>query len=424
MLLTQQELKIIARAEKWQFDLSLNWHKSLLELLPIFEQQLTELIQQLKSIVSRNISLNSLNEDLTRCRSQLVRLNHTRQSLANEFHGLCQQLPEIFVQAPYAVQEYIKFYQGSVILTQKKLWETIRSDLAYYRSVCAIQSPHSHNQLANLIAETPVFLDAIDSGRLPLGEEMGHLAIARLHDIKDSHEKPFAGYASRLLRGLLGFSHSDNIYYFDHDALEREIIKLKLYAFQFPENKIAWIGTARAVNAMIREHPGQGAYFNPDSHHHTWALNRAWLHAAAAMNFEFLLVEQHYPSVENAILSNRPAELFAELVKEARDETHTSQYSGHQGPTATPQEMLVLLELGYRGKKNPDCSLQLFKPKRIHSIDHADDPPSPTKHVFKRTHTSPELFRAAPLPPLSDPHDHFRAPSPPRLTPRKLFSDE
>lgn len=297
----------------------------------------------------------------------------------------------------------------STATAHHRTWNQLKENLIDLSNLPSLQK-HKQNSLGALL-ETKIhdFMRAVESGELPIGAEIGHLAIQRLRHIASTSNVPtrFKREANTTLKhSLTGIS--DSLLHCDNEALKKEIWKLALYALLNPDQKIAWIGTARAVNAAIKNKKPIAMYFNPTDKCHTWELNRAWLQAAVKLGYEFKLVEQHFPNIESAIFSGNPAFLVAELAKEIRPRNKASQYNSSYGsPTATPQEMLVLMELGCVGKKNPDGSISLLPPQR----KEAESVQTLRVAKLKRNHSCPDFFKAAPPPMLTKTKHHFESPS-------------
>ncbi|MHB1949336.1 MAG: hypothetical protein ACYCQI_14620 [Gammaproteobacteria bacterium] len=193
-------------------------------------------------------------------------------------------------------------------------------------------------------------------------------------------------------------------------ALQIEINKLKLHAKLYPGNKVVWLGTGYAVYTMMEQCSGKGAYLNSDETLWTWELNRQWMLAAAKMNFEFLLIEQHFPNIEKAILSGDAILFLAELTKQIRDKGESTQYSRRFSPTFTQMEILALLEMGCHGRKNPDGSLSLVPSQRIVQEEYT----CPKKSILslRRHHSCPDFYKSAPLPPYPNKRDRLFLPDP------------
>lgn len=180
------------------------------------------------------------------------------------------------------------------------------------------------------------FLESIERGTLPIGEEIGLLALQRLKDIAaTSTSRDNQREARKYLKNIGGLSEniSDSQFHYHPSALKGEIYKLALHALQHPDNKIALLGTARAVNAMGSAINNVGIYLNCEEDLYTWELNRAWMQAAAAMGYTFHLVEQHFPDIEQAIISGDPFLLLTQLAREIRSAETKTQYTRGDSPS-------------------------------------------------------------------------------------------
>jgi len=190
-----------------------------------------------------------------------------------------------------------------------------------------------------------------------------------------------------------------------------ELIKLSIHAKLYPHHKIAWIGTARAVDATIRNNQDDFAvYYNPESKYNTWELNRAWIQTAAILKYTFFLVEQHFPNIERTIISGSSTKFILELVKEVREEKVRSQYTRGDSPTAASQEALLLLMLGYRGYKDEENHLMMSPPATYYPILGLQEDNGNVVGRLRRSHSCPDFFRAAPPPPFEKLQENFEIP--------------
>lgn len=232
-----------------------------------------------------------------------------------------------------------------------------------------------HNSLVHLLKSSDSeLIEAIEYGQLALEGEIGNLIIQRLKDIRyagnsssDYAELDLAPHnlstlAAKIINRTLGANSKENPFYCDFDALYIELTKLALHAKLHPNNKKVWLGTARSVFAIIGEKINReiGTYLNCDDSRWSWHLNRLWLQAALSLGFKLELVEQHYPNVEAALLSRDGGASFVqELLRQVRENTKdTSQYNGSDAPTATAQEVLVLLDM--RGIPNKGVNNRIY----------------------------------------------------------------
>lgn len=315
-----------------------------------------------------------------------------------------------------------------------KTWSTIRPKLKELAQKLELKQYENNSLAFLLIPDDKEFLKEFEQGNFT-GEEIGFLAVQRLREIAGSPiskeiTKEMKGKANEL---ILSVSSSSEWYKYNSEALDKEIIKLVLHSLLHPNSKIVWLGSARPVSAMIKStkldakgdrkeerKAGEGIYLNCDDSEWSWELNRAWLQTAAIMGFEFRLVEQHFPEIEKAILSGESANLLQQLAKEIRSDTTPTQYSGKTSPTATPQEILALMDMGCVGRKNPDGSLSLALPKK--SFDDEKAYISKSGVSLKRSHSAPNLFRSAPPPKYADRKKHFEEPTPSPITRKRQIT--
>lgn len=290
-----------------------------------------------------------------------------------------------------------------------KTWMTIQPKLQQLNQVFDLKKNENNILSLLLNPSDESFLKSLAKrGQMSFGDEIGFLALQRLKAIASAENNPF--WMKSAANTLISIAcQKQELYRIKNEALEKEIINLAIFALLNPDNKRIWLGTARAVNAAIENWPGKAAYFNPAFKDNSWELDRAWLLAAVQLGYEFCLVEQHFPEVEKAILSGDPSCLIEQLAKEIRP-TGTSQYNGGNSSTATPQEILVLLEMGCVGRKNPDNSLSLVRPQNARCAEDAFLNKNGALRL-KPNHSCPDLFKAAAPPPLSHPKQHFCAPT-------------
>lgn len=150
---------------------------------------------------------------------------------------------------------------------------------------------------------------------------------------------------------------------------------------------------------------------NPESGQQTWELDRAWILAAAAMGYTFYLVEQHFPEIEKAILSGDPSQLLLQLANEIRQPSVSSQYTRGDSTTATTQEILLLMELGYSGYKDEEGRLFLQPPSACHPFEApANNSERLDYPKFLRSHSFHLFSRSAPPPPLETWLENFKRP--------------
>lgn len=288
----------------------------------------------------------------------------------------------------------------STATSHQKTWFSLqRKGLHIYEQELELDRYPRHSLALLLARDDDTFIEAIDSGDLPLGDEIGFIAIQRLkHIIASTTNKHHRKVAKHHVQYKLNHDNLESIFQYNNEALRQEIVKLINHALNNPHHKVTWLGSAWAMDAAIQASPKPGAYFDPEPANHTWQLNRAWLQAAASMGYEFRIMEQFLPNVEKAILSGDPAELTLQLAKEIRSKHVTSPYTRGDSPTATPQEVLLLLDMGYQGHKNDDGSISLRRPCAGFEQQPVSKRPASTLSI-KRRHSSPDLSRAAPVPP-------------------------
>ena len=183
-----------------------------------------------------------------------------------------------------------------------------------------------------------------------LVKKIGHLAIQRLTEISNAGRKGIHAKARVVLKAYVA-DDKDNLFKFHPEQLKIELIKLNLNAQLNPESKILWLGTARAVNACRKNFNGKGTYLNCIDSEWSWELNRVFIQAAIKIGYEVKLVEQHSPQIEQAMLSNDSARFIEALAREVKPHNVMTQYSGGNSPTATPQEIMILMDMDCRAKK-------------------------------------------------------------------------
>lgn len=299
----------------------------------------------------------------------------------------------------------------NTIYAQQRTWQNICNALEEL-SHLADYSHTQHNVLSLILTPShEAFINLINEGKIPLGSEIGYIALQRLVDISRSTQsgRHMKAVANRTIRQLMSFGWPESLIRFNTIGLYNEIYKLVLHSLLHPDKKVIWLGTARAVETFVKNFPGEGTYINPANEVFSWELNRAWLQAAVELRYEFKLVEQHFPDVECAILSGNPANLIEQLAREIRPHgVATSQYNGYDSPTATPQEILVLMNMGCYATKNPnDGSVTIHPPKLPRALE---DEKNKRVLTLKR-HSSPNLFKSAPPPPLDQRSDQFTDPA-------------
>ena len=318
-------------------------------------------------------------------------------------------------------------FKRSLRLQKASSFENIQSPgLAYFQSTLSLNK-RKHNSLANLLlTNDEEFLEAIESDHLVLEGEIGFLVVNRLQNL---YYHPQANLrtrkiAGRKLREILEPGARESLLHYDEATLMQEITKLALHAKCHPENKTIWLGTARAVDAMIAHSKPRCAYFNPPPRHLTWMLNRIWLQAAVNLGYRFQLVEQHFHNIESAILSHNPVKFLEQILLETRadNEQNTSQYNGNYAPTATTQEVLALLDMGCVGHKDPHDHSISFTPAQMCYQESRFYSNTDTALLFtrprgkrgvrmQRPHSLGALNDASTPPPYTSLREHFITPS-------------
>jgi hypothetical protein len=263
-----------------------------------------------------------------------------------------------------------------------------------------------HNALAHLLlANDNVFLMSVDADCLALDGEIGYLMINRLKDIHASSQstRRMKKIAGRKIDQVMPLTQVESLLSYEHDLFIIEITKLLLHAHYHPGKKIAWLGTAHAVNAVIEQSAGEGMYFNPNRAHFSWMLNRIWLQTALHLGYHFKLIEQHFPAIEAALLSQNPAQFLAQLSLEMREEStgNCSQYNGDSSPTATTQEILALMDMGCTAKKNQTTDHGIF----LSPLEKPHEEPfflkqHPRVSALRKNHSAPNLTHASTPPPF------------------------
>ena len=304
------------------------------------------------------------------------------EKIAQTFSSTCERITEEMThwrpQSPKSVTGYSprdklghSFRCNSPFDTLRtagaSVWAATRSNHEGYLDDITPQSfgKIDHNALAFLLLSTEeTFINAVSDGILPIEGEIGHLILQRLKEIYFTtalNNSPGSTANARKLN-VIGKIISrtmtrigDGILKCDFETLNIELTKLALHAELHPEAKVFWLGTARTVMAVINSNRGIGTYLNCDDEKWTWHLNRIWLQAAMILGYQCELVEQHFPNIQKAIFSqDGGANFVEELLKSVRNKgsDQTSQYNGYDAPTATTQEILVLMDMGCVANKN------------------------------------------------------------------------
>lgn len=257
----------------------------------------------------------------------------------------------------YARMNFYEYLDSSQTSSQKiirtlgfKVWYSAQKKLDYFKQIQTLER-RKHNSLAQLLLnDNQGFIDTLSADKISIEGEIGLLIVQRLQEIYYSPKssRTEKTIALKKIREILGSNTNDNLLFYNKAMLQQEITRLVLHAELHPQNKTVWLGTARAVNAAIQYARPMCIYLNPPPRDLTWGLNRLWLQAAVELGYEFRLVEQHFPVIEKAILSQDPAKLLEQLLLETRGDSieYTSQYNGHYSCTATTQEILALMNMG------------------------------------------------------------------------------
>lgn len=281
-------------------------------------------------------------------------------------------------------KNYINTNFLNIKMTGANVWASIRDRNTAFESLPGlhlISSPQGnhthllHNSLVHLLKSSDTeLLEAIDSGKLALEGEVGNLIIQRLKDIRHTYnncanmsaqeikiKEREKRLATTIITRMMGTATGDGLFKCDFEALYIELFKLALHAELHPDHKIVWLGTARSVCAIINAKTEIGIYLNCDDKRWTWHLNRLWLQAALSLGFRLELIEQHYPSIEDALLSRDGGARFVqELLRQVREDAKdTSQYNGYDAPTATAQEILVALDMRAAPQKGENNRIYL-----------------------------------------------------------------
>jgi hypothetical protein len=329
------------------------------------------------------------------------------------------------------VYEYLEHHPIPLKLSRKfasRVWFFGQKKMAYFRVNQDFRT-RQHNSLAHLLlADNKALIDAIAEEKFSITGEIGLLILQRLSEIffnKDSSVE-MKKIALKKIRELIAPTIPDSLLFYNETVLFDEILKLIVHAQLYPENKIVWLGTSRAVEAMIQNARPICMYFNPLPKDLTWALNRLWLQAAMDLGYQFKLVEQHFPSIEAALLSQDPSKFLGELLLETRSahSDTTSQYNGGNSSTATTQEVLALIDMGCVAiKDTQDQRISFFRPAHVEEPRqfHYDRPDladlfkfhaeETTLKTRQRSHSDGDIRNSARIsapPPYANPSKNFR----------------
>lgn len=392
-----------------------------------------------------------LRKDIKVCRQQINALlslieksEHIAEKLVRQSREVTESMIHIFSPtSPNSVTQFTPYdrishsFQGtdpfdSIKTSGANVWAACRArhtGLVASNEIQGFSGNRKNTLVQLLLKKDGDFVDAIDDGSLPIEGEIGRLILQRLKDIHGPstflstpknprviHQLNHAGKAIRAAMTASG----DGILKCDYNALYIELTKLVLHAELHPNDKTFWLGTARAVIATIVEKNGQGTYLNCEDSKWTWHLNRIWIQTAIMLGFTCELVEQHFPIIEETLLSQDGGVSFIEaLLGEVRSNAdQTSQYNGYDSPTATTQEILVLLDLGCIPEKNPTTNRIYFSKRSIRESPSLFQPielaettlsntPSPRPHSRTRSHSWVDGFPSSESPLKQSPAQFF-----------------
>lgn len=384
--------------------------------------QIEEKLRTAKSVSFFNSRLpqlkTNLNELVIFKENELI-AEKTALKLVLKYSKMLKKLVDSYESMSF--YEHLSVRSFSVKLTRSlslRVWTGAQNKLNHFKKIQDF-SKRQHNSLAHLLlTDNQTFLESVMQDRFSIEGEIGFLVIQRLQTIyyNTQSSSRIRGQAGKKIRQLMTSKTPDSLLCYDENILFHEIRKLALHAQCHPENKVVWLGTARAVNAMIKQVRPTCIYLNPPPKDLTWTINRFWLQAAMHLGYRFRLVEQHFPEVEAAILSQDSNKFLEQLLLETRadDADKTSQYNGNYSPTATTQEILALMDMGCVAYKNPQDHSISFYPPTIsyeeplsyrHSQSNIKEIES-TNRCIKRTHSYSEGYASEP-PPYEDRTDHF-----------------
>jgi hypothetical protein len=365
-----------------------------------------------------------LKKDCKKLAHEIHKAHEKSQQIANKYADIIY-----YISAIYESDNLNKYKSGNGAFFEQdtfSIFEKTRhaGSLVWAHTRYILNSLHDseefiqkqHNALAHLLlANDDVFLMSIDADHLAFDGEFGYLIINRLKDIHASSKSTLRmkKIAGRKIAQVMPLTQPESLLSYEHDLFIIEVTKLILHAKFHPEKKIAWLGTSHAVNAVIEQFAGEGMYFNPTRTHFSWMLNRSWLQAAAHLGYRFKLIEQHFPAIEEALLSQNPAQLLAQLLLEIREESteNCSQYNGNSSPTATTQEILALMDMGCTAKKNQITDHSLF----LSPLEKSHEEPfflkqHPRVSALRKNHSAPNLTHASTPPPFDTQLEHFTMP--------------
>lgn len=277
--------------------------------------------------------------------------------------GKSQVMQDVTMLCDQAIDSYLNVLgaPSARISTHSRTWSELSSHLELLTFHFDLSNPRfDSNQLSMLLTpDDSDFLDAIlmskrQTFRFDAGE-LGHIGLARLYAMcetyktKDRQLYTRAGKAINFALTSANFDGKSGMFDCETEQLRAEVYNLLIHSRDYPNNKVVWLGTGNAVINYKNAHPNEGTFFNCPSEHITWGLNRAYLHIAAELGYNFMFIEPQLPNIEQAMLSGRASVLIVELLREMRPQLDpngwvTSQFDGGDQPTATYHECLYLLD--------------------------------------------------------------------------------
>lgn len=236
---------------------------------------------------------------------------------------------------------------------------------------------YPNNQLAQILhQDKKKIVGLVESGEFSFITELGGLLFGRI-----LYEVPQWSTAEKgrvfKMQEMMGSEKS-----FNADEFKFEMIKIQLFAVlvrELEQQPVAWIGSSRSVLAKVRKNPGEGAYLNCDDKKWSPQINRAWLVALLMLDYHIQIVEPQFPAMEKAILSGDFVKYIYCLASEMRyydgssvekSRANDSMYHGGLEPTATMQELLLLLSMDCRTFKNSDGYLCVCPPQAKEELLH------------------------------------------------------
>lgn len=236
---------------------------------------------------------------------------------------------------------------------------------------------YPNNQLAQILHEDKKeIVKLLESGEFLLTNELGGLLFGRI-----LYELPQWSVAEKSrvikLQELMKYEKP-----FKADEFQFELIKIYLFDAlirKSGQQPVAWIGSSRSVLAKVKKNPGEGAYLNCDDKKWSPQINRAWLITLLMLDYQIQIVEPQFPAMEKAILSGNFVKYIYCLASEMRhydgssvekSRVNDSMYHGGLEPTATMQELLLLLSMDCKTFKNSDGYLCVCPPEAQEELLH------------------------------------------------------